>query len=55
MFEAQKRVFKRARLADEPSAEIARVESLSLWRRANLKGRGVSCCARLGGFRGTGQ
>ena len=31
-------------VADEPSAEIVRVESLSLWRRAHLKARGRTLC-----------
>ena len=31
-------------VAREPSAEIVRVESLSLWRRANLKARGRTLC-----------
>ena len=32
-------------VADEPSAEIVRVESLSLWRRANFKARRQTLCA----------
>ena len=32
------------KLVDEPSAEIARVESLSLWRRANFKSRRRTLC-----------
>ena len=37
-------VVRISKLADEPSAEIVRVGSLSLWRRANLKARGRTLC-----------
>ena len=37
-------VVRISKLADEPSAEIVRVESLSLWRRANFKARRRTLC-----------